>query len=185
MVEIDTSTEAVGQQQLRLRHVISRISRREDVGVLRIPPDANHDADMICKEADNLLRALAAERDDAKADYLRRHKEACAHYARAIEAEAERDRLAGENEQLRARLTESQTLVRCLREEDAINVAEHAALQADRDRLAADVTRLKAAARALRDACEVRANREGGDFGPEIGPHIEELNAALGDHDSE
>jgi hypothetical protein len=63
MTAIDTTTEAVERQRALLQKVIHRIAHRDDVTVLRIPADANHDADMICGAADKLLSALAAERD--------------------------------------------------------------------------------------------------------------------------
>jgi hypothetical protein len=45
--------------------------------------------------------------------------------------------------------------------------------------LAAERDALREALSALLDACELRANREGGDFGPEIGPAAERAAAAL------
>jgi hypothetical protein len=49
---------------------------------------------------------------------------------------------------------------------------EVAALAAERDAL-------REALSALLDACELRANREGGDFGPEIGPAAERAEALV------
>ena len=46
-------------------------------------------------------------------------------------------------------------------------------------RLIAAAPELLAALVALRDACEVRANREGGDYGPEIGPAVELAATAI------
>lgn len=63
----DTSEAAVGRTCARLSGVIERVASRDDVSVLRIPPDANHDVDLICDEARSLLRALLAERDALRA----------------------------------------------------------------------------------------------------------------------
>jgi hypothetical protein len=49
----------------------------------------------------------------------------------------------------------------------------------ERDALTSQVRVLREAAKALYDACELRANQEGGDFGPDIGLAAEQVSAAL------
>jgi len=98
----------------------ARITSYLSLGGLFNPEMANHDAvrDLLidCRGELATLRAdnerLGRERDDYKADYLRRHKDVGDMMERAIAAEAERDTLLAQV----GRLTEAlQTLSREMR----------------------------------------------------------------------
>jgi FMN phosphatase YigB (HAD superfamily) len=108
----DTNSEAVERQRGLLRHIVWRILRREDVSILRIPVDPSHDVDMICDAADNLLGALAAERDS-----YRRNMEALAELAQRYGAE--RDALRAENARLRAEVAAREAAIRTEEREQA------------------------------------------------------------------
>jgi hypothetical protein len=67
----------------------------------------------------------------------------------------------------------------CSLAEEAADLIEQ--LSAELKYAANEIERLRKALRDLYDACELRANREGGDLGPDIGPAAYAALEALGD----
>lgn len=91
MSDVDTSAEAVDGLRALLHGLIDRIVKRDDVAVLRIPPDPKHDADMICAAAEKTLRALLAERDALQEQIRALKANKSALEIGVDEAQAERD----------------------------------------------------------------------------------------------
>jgi hypothetical protein len=113
---VDTTTEAVERQRALLQKVIHRIAHRDDVTVLRIPADANHDADMICDAADKLLSALAGERDRLEKKRAAWARRALDGQRDVFEALRQRDAARAECVAMASQVTEAQAQVARMRE---------------------------------------------------------------------
>jgi hypothetical protein len=159
---IDTTTEAVERQRALLQKVIHRIAHRDDVTVLRIPADANHDADMICDAADKLLSALAEERDALAASVQRLHEKADEALRRRDEKARGLDAAAAERDAARVErdaLAEALDLKEwCLGEEENARAAREAEAEALRVKLSECEAQLKQ----VRDDWELDAELKAG-----------------------